>query len=362
MGTLTAPPKAPPRYAKTRSRSLRIGYVPLIDCAPILVAQHEGLFDKYDLEVRLSAEPGWASIREKIIYEELDVAQCLGGLAFALNYGLGCIRQPVSIPLILSANGNAITLSKDIPINILLEENGLRNYLNTHQGQKRPFTLAAVHPFSSHNTLLHSWLSRQGVSVGQDVNIIYLPPSVLSRNLAAGTIDGFCVGEPWNSTSILSGEGWSVASSVDLDNGHPEKVLAVSQALVQTRKDDVIALTAAILEACKLCQSLDYRESLINLLDDYNVIDVSREHLENSLTGTFQTGHSEPRKLSDFHLFYGEEINAPTINKANWIITSLRQAGQITTKERLTGFESIFNTDLYEEALAAINNAVGANR
>lgn len=358
MSTLTAPPVVPPRFSNARPRSLRIGYVPLIDCAPLLVAQHEGLFEKYDLEVRLSAEPGWASIREKIIYEELDAAQCLAGLAFALNFGLGCLRQPVAIPLILNSNGNAITLSKNVPTSVLTEKDGLQTYLRSRENTNRPFTLAAVHPFSSHNSLLHSWLSRQGIATGRDVNIIYLPPPVLARNLAAGTIDGFCSGEPWNSKSILSSDGWCAATSVDLDNGHPEKVLAVSQAITETRKDEVTALTSALLEACQLCQSQAYRKTLIDILSHADVVDVPLAAIQNSLTGTFQTGHTAPRKLPDFHLFYGEEINRPTLSKANWMITSLRQAGQISAKERLNHFESIFRNDLYEEALTVSSSPV----
>lgn len=332
-------------------RPLRVGFVPLIDCAPLVVASEEGLFARHGVEVRLSPEPGWASVREKLIYRELDAAQCLSGLVLALNYGLGCLRQPVVVPLVLSANGNGITLANAIPSEVLQTAGGLKSHLA--QRTERPFTLATVHPYSSHHVLLRDWLVREGFQPEVDAQILFLPPAVVPRNLEAGTIDGYCVGEPWNSRAILAGTGWCAATSVDLANGHPEKVLAIRETIQRERPEESHALTAAILEACRMCADPDYRPQLTSLLSRPEYLDTPEPVVRNSLSCRFQTGRGEERNLPGLHLFFGEDINPPTMDKANWIISGMRQTG-LLDGVRLSSLTTLFRPDLYEAALASL--------
>ena len=233
---------------------LRLGFVPLSDCAPIAVAMETGIFERYGLNVVLSREPGWAIVRDKMFYGDLDAAQSIAGIAFALGMGFSELGREVAVPLILNLHGNAITLSSDLKPSEIGKGEGLQFYL-THSWKKdRPFTLAATHRFSSHHILLHQWLKRHALSCPGDVEIIVLPPPLMPRHLKAGHIDGYCVGEPWNSESILPGTGWCPATSSDLSHGHPEKVLLVSGKFLRERYDETIALAAALLDACKLCQ------------------------------------------------------------------------------------------------------------
>lgn len=341
-----------PASARGAGRPLRVGYVPLVDCAPLAVAAAEGIFTRHGVRVHLSPEPGWASIREKMIYHKLDAAQCLAGLALALHYGLGCLPQPLVVPLIINANGNAITLSKNIPATLLNERGGLKKHFATTRGG-RPFTVATVLPFSSHYILLCDWLIREGFRPDQDADIVYFPPAVIPRNLAAGAIDGYCVGEPWNSLAIENGTGWSPATSVDLADGHPEKVLAVCEWAHRERAEDMQSLTAAVLEACRLCDDPDYRGELAALLARPEWLGVPVKVIRNSLSGSFNAGLGARRTLPHLHRFFGAQVNAPTIEHADWIIAGLRQAG-LLEGVRLPALHNLFRLDLYEAALAAL--------
>ncbi|WP_081886381.1 CmpA/NrtA family ABC transporter substrate-binding protein [Haloferula sp. BvORR071] len=332
--------------AAVESRSpIRLGFVPLNDCAPVAVAHELGLFKSYGLNVKLSRQPGWATVRDMLSYGELDAAQSIAGLAFFLALGLSKTRREIAVPLVLSAHGNAITLSRELPPESIRSGEGLAAHLSHRWKKSRPFTLAAAHRFSSHHLLLHGWLRRHGIVPGRDAEIVFLPPPLMPRNLNAGHIDGYCVGEPWNSESILSGNGWCPATSAELATGHPEKVLLVTGEFVNERREDSIALGAALLHACRVCQDPSFRNELISILSKPCYTGVSTATLRNSLGPVFDSGRGNI-DASDFHLFYGADLNCPTADKASWFLSGMRGAGLLpdTTAAPLT---RLYRQDLF---------------
>lgn len=307
---------------------VRLGFVPLSDCAPIAVAAEMGIFDRYGLNVTLSRELGWASVRDKIYYGDLDAAQSIAGIAFALGLGFSELRCEVAVPLILNLHGNAITLSNELRPADIGHGEGLKHFLTYSWKKDRPFTLAATHRYSSHHILLHTWLRRHGLAAPEDAEIIFLPPPIMPRQLKAGHIDGYCVGEPWNSEAVLTGTGWCPATSAELSHGHPEKVLLVSGRFLRERKDESIALVAALLDACKLCQDPAFRNDLITILGMREYTGASPDVLRNSLGSQFMTG-AETANGSAFHIFHGESVNRPTVEKASWVLAGLRSIGAL---------------------------------
>jgi ABC-type nitrate/sulfonate/bicarbonate transport system substrate-binding protein len=297
------------------------------------------------LNVKLSRELGWASIRDKIYYGDLDAAQSIAGIALSLGLGFGELRCEVAVPLILNLHGNAITLSNDLKPSAIGQGEGLQSFL-THSWKKdRPFTLAASHRYSSHHILLYQWLKRHGLSNLADVEIIFLPPSLMPRHLKAGHIDGYCVGEPWNSESILSGIGWCPATSSDLSHGHPEKVLLVSGKFLHERKDESIALVSALLDACRLCQDPAFRNDMISILALKDYIGAAEDVLRNSLGSQFNTG-AGTTSASGFHIFHGDSVNRPTVEKASWVLAGLRNIG-ILPDVTCGSLSRIYREDLF---------------
>lgn len=334
---------------RPKNGKLRLGFVPLSDCAPIAVAMETGIFARYGLDVVLSRELGWASVRDKMFYGNLDAAQSIAGLAFALSMGFGELRCEVAVPLILNLHGNAITLSSQLPPAVIGKGEGLPGFLAKSWKKDRPFTLAATHRFSSHHILLYHWLKRHGLESPGDVEIIFLPPPLMPRHLKAGHIDGYCVGEPWNSESIQAGTGWCPATSSDLSHGHPEKVLLLTGKFLQERKDESIALVAALLDACKLCQDPSFRNDMISILAQKEYTGASEEVLRNSLgTEDFRTG-SGATTSSPFHIFHGESVNRPTVEKASWVLAGLRSIG-ILPDVTCGSLSRIYREDLYHTA------------
>ena len=202
--------------------ALRVGFVPLTDCAPIVVAHELGLFQKHGVRVVLSRELGWASIRDKIIHGELDAAHAVAGMPVAATLGLGSIRCDCVAALVLNLHGNAITLSNELWDRGVRDGASLAEQIRRLRGQKN-FTFGVVYPFSSHNFLLRAWLASFGIRPERDVRIVVVPPPQMTVNLKGGHPDGFCVGEPWNSLAVQSGAGWCAAVSAELDRITPRR-------------------------------------------------------------------------------------------------------------------------------------------
>lgn len=329
-------------------QALRLGYVPLVDCAPLAVAREMGIFEKHGLKVELSRELGWASVRDKLVFGHLDAAQSIAGIAIALGLGINEMRSEVTVPMVLNLHGNAITLSTELGPDKIGNGENLQAYLSHSWKKTRPFTMAVAHRYSSHFSLLKTWLKRVGVHNADDVEIIFLPPALMPRHLKAGHIDGYCVGEPWNSESILSGTGWCPATSSELSLGHPEKVLILSGNYLHQQRDESILLIAALLDACVKCQDLSFREELIGILAMPEYTGASPDVLRNSLGPRFETG-SSARNVGDFHMFHGNSLNRPSTDKASWVLTGMRNTG--TLPDATCGSISrIYREDLFHAA------------
>lgn len=332
---------------------IRLGFVPLNDCAPVAVAKEMGIFEKYGLHVRLSRQPGWATVRDMLLYGELDAAQSIAGLAFHLALGLSRLRREVAVPLILSAHGNAITLSNEIPHEIVGQGEGLAGFIEHRWKKNRPLTLAAAHRYSSHHILMQSWLHRHGLKAGRELELVFLPPPLMPGHLASGHIDGFCVGEPWNSEAILNGHGWSPVTSADLATGHPEKILLVDGNFVGERRDDTIALGAALLHSCRLCQDPDFLDEMVRILSMPAYTGCSEKTLRNSLGPKFNSGRGFVDG-TNLHLFYGGDLNCPSADKASWFLSGMRNTGLLPDNITASSLTRLYRQDLFRSSEKAL--------
>jgi len=335
-----------------RRSELRVGFVPLIDCAPIVLARELGLFEKYGLNVVLSRELGWATIRDKVIYGDLDAAHAVVGLPFAATLGLGSIKCECATALVLNLHGNGITLSNE------LRKRGVTNVAQLRaeivkSRSERMMTFGIVSPVSSHNFLLRSWLAGAGINPDRDVRIVVVPPPQMVTNLKSGNLDGFCAGEPWNSVAVQAKAGWCAAVSAELDPGHPEKVLMVKSAFAEQRNDEHLALVAALIEACEYCDSPKHRDHVIQVLARPEHVGASASSLRCAITGEFDFGHGSRRTVRDFTLFRAQHANEPSSDKAAWLLQRMRSSSLCKDPAELNFAlgRRVFRADLFEKAL-----------
>lgn len=335
----------------TGAPALRLGFVPLLDCAPLVMAHELGLFRKHGLRVTLQRELGWATVRDKIIYRELEVSHALAAMPLAATLGLGAGACDCVTALVLNLHGNAITLSRDLCDRGVRDAVSLREVVR-HSRHEKMFTFAAVSRVSSHFFLLREWLSRGGINPERDVRIVIVPPPQMHTNLKAGHLDGFCVGEPWNSVAVQSRAGWCVAASAELAPGHPEKVLMARREFAEKRPVEHQALIAALLESCEFCAQPENHEQVVATLARSQYVGACQPALRRGLTGELDFGHGSSRRVKDFIVFSGSDVNEPSADKAAWTMNHLRQVapGLESAAAREALGRRVFRSDLYAQA------------
>lgn len=323
---MSTPAEFPPSPATGRIRPLRLGFLALTDAAPLVAAQELGIFSRHGLRVELRREIGWATIREKIIYGELDAAQAPAPMLWSTQLGLGCPPCEVLTALVLSLHGNAITLSRSLWEAGVRDAATLRDY-NRSRRQRTPLTFGVVFQLSSHHLLLRDWLRTAGLEPERDVRIVVVPPAQMFRNLAAQTIDGFCAGEPWNSVAVREGAGWCPAWSAALHPGHVEKVLLVTRRFAETRAGEHAPLVAALAESAAWCDEPQHRERLAEILAGPAYLNLPVRVIAPALLGRFDCGHGRIEPVPDFHVFHQGEAGRPTEDRAAALQRELTAAG-----------------------------------
>jgi ABC-type nitrate/sulfonate/bicarbonate transport system substrate-binding protein len=354
---MPTPAPTPPAPAPLRGpRALRVGFLPLTDAAPLIVAQHRGLFAQHGLRVELRREIGWATVRDKITYGELDAAHAPAPMLWAMQLGLSTPPCDVLTALVLNRNGNAITLSRALWEAGVRDAGSLREHARSRRA-RQPLTFGVVFTYSTHHLLLTSWLRTAGLEPDRDVRIVVVPPAQMFRNLAARTIDGFCSGEPWNTHAVRAGAGWCPAWSAALQPGHVEKVIAVKQSFADTHFGEHAALVRAISEAAAWCDELHHREPLAEILSDPRYLDLPAAEIAPALTGRFDCGHGRVEQVPDFLVFHRDAAGVPTEAPAAALQRSLSAAGLLpaaaASDPQLP--RRLFREDLHHESLESLH-------
>jgi two-component system, oxyanion-binding sensor len=349
------------RLPPAEKKQLELGYLKLTDSAPVIMAQELGYYEKYGLDVTLQREVSWANLRDKLVAGLLDAAQMLSPLPLATSLGIGGMRAEVITGLALSLNGNAITVGRGLAEAISTRGGdpslGARSTAQAFaaylQEGDRQITLAAAHTFSCHTFLLHHWLQAGGVDPESDVRIIVLPPEQMVDSLARGIIDGFCVGEPWNSMAVQYGIGTVQATGYQIWNNGVEKVLGVTGNWHQNHPGTHLRLRLALMEACAWLAHPSNREQTASILADPRYLDLPDSVIAPSLTGhfAFEKGAS-PADLPHFHVFGRFQAGFPWRSDGEWL---LQQIGGLLGKsfsedDVKSVVQRTFRTDLYREA------------
>ena len=308
--------------------NLEIGFVPLTACAPIAVAKEKGFFEKHGLdEVSIVRETSWRGIVDGIAGGYLDAAQMPSGLPMWMTLGGAGVCKPIVTALTMTRNGNAISLDRrfyDRGIHTLADFKGMLK-----STRDRTHRMGVVHPSSMHNLLLRYWLAAGGIDPDHDVELKTIPPAQMVVDLKAGSIDGFCVGEPWNFRAAMENIGFTVATDLEIWQGHPGKVLGVREDWANAYPNTHIALVKALLEACMYCADPNNAEEIRLILSrrEYVSTNINYIHLgnPNDVTCAIDTPMREPAH----HQFYGAGVNRPSRSEHLWHITQMARWGDV---------------------------------
>jgi ABC-type nitrate/sulfonate/bicarbonate transport system substrate-binding protein len=336
--------------APLAARPLRIGFLALTDAAPLVVAQERGYFVRRGVAVELCREVGWATIRDKVTYGELDAAHALAPMLWSTQLGLGCAPADVCTGFIFNLHGNAITLSTRLWKSGVRDAETLRTEALRRRGENK-LTFGIVHPFSMHHVMLHQWLQSARLDPERDVRIAVVPPAQMFRNLAAGTLDGYCAGEPWNTLAVQQGEGWCPAWSAALSPGHVEKVLMVRSGFADRHAAQHSRLIAALAEAAAWCDEPRHRAELADILSAPDYLNLPAKVIAPALLGQFASRPGSSESVPDFLVFSQGDANAPTSVRAATLQNELITSGLLPRSQLYPGLpRRLFREDLYREA------------
>jgi ABC-type nitrate/sulfonate/bicarbonate transport system substrate-binding protein len=254
--------------------------------------------------------------------------------------------------LILNLNGNALTLSRGLWDAGARDAASLRVYARERRA-RQPLTFGIVFQYSSHHLLLRDWLLAAGISPERDVRIVVVPPAQMFRNLSAGTIDGYCAGEPWNTLAVREGTGWCPTWSAAQSPGHVEKVLMVTKRFATKNEVEHAGLIAALSAACAWCDEAQNRESLAQILAGSGYLNLPSRVISPALLGRFDCGHGRVETIPDFHIFHRGDANVPTREQALALQRELGAAGLLapTAAADLDLPRQLFRPDLHRAAL-----------
>jgi nitrate/nitrite transport system substrate-binding protein len=337
---------------------LRIGFVPLADCAPLVFAKERGHFRRHGLEVELSREVSWATLRDKVAAGALDAAQMLAPMPFAAALGLGGLELPICTGLCLGLGGNAITVSEALyqrlhaasPESLTaqpMRATALRDVIAQDRAAGRPpLRFGIVFPHSTHDLELRYWLAAAGIDPQRDVTLRVVAPPFMAQRLEQGHLDGYCVGEPWNSVAVERGIGRILITKHEIWNHSPEKVLGVSEDWLDRHPATHRAMLRALLEAAVYVDAPERRLEVAHVIAGESFVAAPVHVLHRSLAGA---GYGAAP------VFHRNAATHPWTSHAAWLLSQMIRWGYVAKPIDIRALAGrVYRPDLHREAAADV--------
>jgi len=346
---------------------LRIGFIPLVDAAALIVAVDKGFADQEGLSIDLVREVSWSNVRDKLNIGLFDAAHLLAPVAIASSLGVGHIKVPLVTPFMLGLNGNAITVSPRLYAALARAADGdlgdpctsakalARVVAEQRRRRVEPLVFGMTFPFSTHNYQLRFWMAAGGVDPDEDVRLVVLPPPYMVESLASAQVDGFCVGAPWNSVAVDLGVGHILHFGCDVLARAPEKALAVRAAWVADHDDQLRRLLRALDRAAAVVNDPAHLDEVSALLAAPERVGVVPELLRATLEGRLRvTPNGSAREAKNYMLIGRDDAARPQPIHAAWLYAQMVRWGQTTpSAELLAAAKASFRPELYDAALGA---------
>jgi nitrate/nitrite transport system substrate-binding protein len=345
---------------------VRLGFIPLTDCSPIVMAKELGLFKKYGVEVIVTKESSWANVRDKILTGELDGAHCLYSMPFSVYTGVGGkAGSEMKIAMMLNVNGQAITLSKDFCGKVGFKQmNKVTPVVAAKLKAEKEVTFAMTFPGGTHDLWLRNWMSIAGLNQ-KAVKIITIPPPQMVANMKVGNMDGYCVGEPWGGVAVKQGVGFTQVATQDIWKDHPEKALVVNKDFSAKRKADLVKVMKAVMEACKWLDVPSNRKKAALVIGKAPYVNAPADVIEGRLMGDYNLGCNQGVEVydNDYMLFHkGGMVNFPRKSHAIWAMAQFVRFGYLKEAPNYAAIaDKLILDDLYKEVAASMKIKVPAD-
>jgi nitrate/nitrite transport system substrate-binding protein len=362
---------------------LKFGFIKLTDMAPLAIAYEKGYFEDEGLYVTLEAQANWKVLLDGVITGQLDGAHMLAGQPLAATIGFGT-KAHIVTPFSMDLNGNGITVSNEVWEKMKphvpkmadgrpqhpIKADYLKPVVEEFKADGRPFKMGMVFPVSTHNYELRYWLAAGGIHPGYyaphkgdiagtidaEALLSVTPPPQMPATLEAGTIYGYCVGEPWNQQAVFKGIGVPVITDYQIWKNNPEKVFGMTKEFTEKYPNTTVRVVKALLRAAKWLDEDNNanRPEAVKYLSQPNYVGADYDVIANSMTGTFEFEKGDKREIPDFNVFFRYNATYPYYSDAVWYLTQMRRWGQIAEPKADSWYDevakSVYRPDIYEIA------------
>ncbi|MDP2835019.1 MAG: CmpA/NrtA family ABC transporter substrate-binding protein [Pseudomonadota bacterium] len=330
---------------------VKIGFIPLTDCASVAMAAEKGFDKKYGIKIIPSKEASWAGVRDKLSNGELDAAHVLYGLVYGLQLGVGGQKKDMAVLMNLNHNGQAITLNNQLKAKGVTDGAGLAKLV---KAEPKEWTFAQTFPTGTHAMWLYYWMANYGIDPFKDVKVITVPPPQMVANMRVDKMDGYCVGEPWNARAIHDKIGFTAATSQEIWTDHPEKVLGTTLEFVQRYPNTARAMIAAILDASKYIDTLANRSETARIISGKAYVNTDFDVIEDRMLGQYDNGIGKKWQDANYMKFFNDgKVNFPYLSDGMWFLTQHKRWGLLKEHpDYLAVANQVNQIKLYKEAAA----------
>ncbi|MCS6785806.1 MAG: ABC transporter substrate-binding protein [Thiobacillaceae bacterium] len=328
---------------------VKVGFIPLTDCASVVIAAEKGFDKKYGIKIVPSKEASWAGVRDKLVNGELDASHVLYGLIYGVQMGVAGPKKDMAVLMTLNHNGQAITMNNQLKARGVTDGPGLAKLV---KAEPREWTFAVTFPTGTHAMWLYYWMATYGIHPLQEVKVITVPPPQMVANMRVDKMDGYCVGEPWNARAIFDGIGFTAATTQDIWPDHPEKVLATTLEFMHKHPNTCRALIAAILDASRYIDVMANRSEVARIIAGKAYVNTEFDVIEDRMLGQYDNGLG--RKWQDKHymrFFNDGAVNFPYLSDGMWFLTQHKRWGLLKEHpDYLAVARAVNQIELYKQA------------
>ena len=334
-------------------REVKIGFIPLTDCASVVIASVMKFDEKYGIKITPTKEASWAAVRDKLVNGEIDAAHVLYGLIYGVQMGIGGPKKDMSVLMTLNNNGQAITLSNQLKEKGVTDGTSLKKLVDAEQ---HDYTFAQTFPTGTHAMWLYYWLGAHSINPIKDVKTITVPPPQMVANIRVGNMDGYCVGEPWNARAIFDKIGFTTTTTQDIWKDHPEKVLGTTADFVAKYPNTARAMIMAVLDAAKFIDTVANRAKVAQIISDKSYVNTAEDVIEQRFLGNYENGLGKKWKDENYMKFFADgQVSFPYLSDGMWFLTQHRRWGLLKDEpDYLTVAKKVNQIDLYKEAAAQV--------
>ncbi|BBO99594.1 CmpA/NrtA family ABC transporter substrate-binding protein [Sulfuriferula nivalis] len=336
---------------------VKVGFIPLTDCASVVIASVMGFDKKYGIKIIPSKEASWAAVRDKLINGELDASHVLYGLIYGVQMGIGGPKKDMANLMTLNNNGQAITLSNQLKAKGAIDGPSLAKLI---KAEPREYTFAQTFPTGTHAMWLYYWLASYGVNPFTEAKVITVPPPQMIANMRVDNMDGYCVGEPWNARAIRDKVGFTAVTTQEIWQDHPEKILGTTAEWVAKHPNTARALIMAVLDASRYIDDMSHRSEVAKIISDKSYVNTDFDSIEDRMLGQYDNGNGKKWQDPNYMKFFNDgKVNFPYLSDGMWFLTQHKRWGLLKEDPNyLAEATKVNQIKLYTEAATQLKIAV----